>query len=150
MNNVSQDEFVERALGIALDSGAGSHVCSDEQTAGYALQATAASRAGANFIVGDGATIPNQGMKEVNLVGLTDDGGAAKEGELFQSVFQVTRVTRPLMSVSQICDNGHTVEFDKTKGVVRDGSRNVVCIFKRVGGLYLGKFRLKSPFVRHA
>ena len=54
------------------------------------------------------------------------------------------------MSVSQICDNGHTVELDMYNGVVRDGKRHAVCIFKRVGGLYLGKFKLKSPFVRHA
>ena len=54
------------------------------------------------------------------------------------------------MSVSQICDNGHTVEFDKTRGVVRDSAKKIVCVFKRVGGLYLGRFRLKSPFARRA
>ena len=56
----------------------------------------------------------------------------------------------PLMSVSQICDNGHTVLFDKSKGVVRDEKGGVVCVFKRSGGLYIGKFRLKSPFHRRA
>ena len=53
------------------------------------------------------------------------------------------------MSVSQICDNVHTVVFDKEKGVVRDDKENE-CVFRRVGGLYLGKFRLKAPFTRHA
>ena len=149
-NNVSQGDFAEKELEMALDSGAVSHVCSDDHTAGYLLQPTAASRPCASFIVGYFATIPNQGMKHVNLAGMEEQDGAVREGDLFQFVFQVARVTRPLMSVSQICDNGHTVVFDKAKGVVRDNKDRVVCVFKRVGGLYLGKLRLKSPFARHA
>ena len=100
--------------------------------------------------MGDGATIPNQGKKEVNLAGIAQENETEAEGDVFRSVFQVTRVTRPLMSVSQICDNGHTVLFDKTKGIVRDMKGQIVCVFKRVGGLYLGRFRLKSPFGRRA
>ena len=114
------------------------------------IESTPASRAGAKFIVGDGVTIPNQGQKQVNMVGLEEKEGTMCEGELFSSVFQVTRVTRPLMSVSQICDNGHTVEFDNSRGVVRDSNKRIVCVFKRVGGFYLGRFKLKSPFARRA
>ena len=66
-NNISDKEFIEKDLEIALDSGAVSHACSDEHTSGYELQSTPASRAGANFVVGDGATIPNQGQKQINI-----------------------------------------------------------------------------------
>ena len=63
---------------------------------------------------------------------------------------QIANVTRPLMSVPQICDNGHTVLFDTYRGTVKDSRGAVVVVFKRVGGLYIGKFILKAPFRRHA
>lgn len=148
-HNINTKDFEEKELEIALDSGAVTHVCSD-QTEGYASQETMASRSGANCVVGDGATIPNQGRKEINLASTEEGASSHVEGDIFKSVFQVTRVTRPLMSVSQICDNGHTVLFDKQNGVVRDLRNNVVCTFRRVGGLYIGKFSLKSPFGRLA
>ena len=50
---------------------------------------------------------------------MEDLAGGVDEGDIFRSVSQVTRVTLPLMSVSQICDNGHTVHFDKQKGALR-------------------------------
>ena len=63
-----------------------------------------------------------------------------------QSCFQIARVTRPLMSVGKICDNGMKIEFDDKQAVIRDRDGVQVCIFERQpGGLYLAKFRLKAP-----
>ena len=63
-----------------------------------------------------------------------------------KSIFQIARVTRPLMSVGKMCDNGLTILFDDKRAVVRDKGGLEVCTFERApGGLYLGKFRLKSP-----
>ena len=45
-----------------------------------------------------------------------------------------------------MCDNGLRVTFDATKAIVVDKGGVEVCTFERApGGLYLGKFRLKSP-----
>ena len=61
-----------------------------------------------------------------------------------RSTFQVARVTRPLMSVSKICDADMTCEFNKVRAVVRDKNGKVVCVFHRRGGLYVAKMKLKN------
>ena len=65
-------------------------------------------------------------------------------------MFQIAEVTRPLMSVGKICDEGLSVEFDKTKARVLDKNKREVCRFERQNGcLYVAKMRLKSPgFIR--
>ena len=61
------------------------------------------------------------------------------------STFQVAQVTRPLMSVSKICDQKFTCHFDDQKAVVKDRQGKIVCTFLRRGGLYICKMNLKSP-----
>ena len=68
-----------------------------------------------------------------------------------KSIFQITKVTRPLMSVSKICDEGMKAEFDSKRALIKDiKTGKVLCVFKRVGGLYIAKMRLKQPFPRQA
>ena len=80
------------------------------------------------------------GQSALNLAPMDDSTVELK------SCFQIARVTRPLMSVGKICDNGMKVEFNDKQAVVRDRDGAQVCVFERQpGGLYLAKFRLKSP-----
>ena len=65
-----------------------------------------------------------------------------------KTTFQLAKVTRPLMSVSRICDGGMTALFDDKKAVVRDSKGKIVCVFKRQGGLYVCRMKLKAPFRR--
>ena len=53
-----------------------------------------------------------------------------------KSTFQLAAITRPLMSVSKVCDQGMTVRFDKEKAVVLNQNNQAVCKFARLGGLY--------------
>jgi len=70
------------------------------------------------------------------------DGGT----RLLSSVFQIAKVTRPLMSVGRICDHGMKVAFDAQRAVVTDDKVSELCVFERKpGGLYIAKFRLKAP-----
>ena len=83
------------------------------------------------------------GQKSLNLC---DDSG-----NNVKSVFQIAAVTRPLMSVGRICDEGHEVRFNKVRALVTDSNGVEICRFKRqLGGLYVAKMKLKSPmgFVR--
>ena len=63
-----------------------------------------------------------------------------------QCVFQIAAVTRPLMSVGKICDEGHNVTFDKEKAIVRhtDGSE-LARFVRQPGGLYVAKMKLRNP-----
>ena len=68
---------------------------------------------------------------------------------MIASVFQIAQVTRPLMSVGRICDEGFEVMLTNNTADVRDKNGNSVVSFKRQdGGLYLAKMMLKQPFGR--
>ena len=61
------------------------------------------------------------------------------------SVFQVADLNRPLMSVSQVCDNGHKCVFEKDHALVIAPNGDVVCRFTRKSGLYVADMKLKAP-----
>ena len=123
---------------VALDSGAVIHVCSPADCPGYLLEESQGSKRGQCFLMGDGGEIPNLGEKKLNLC---DSGG-----NNVKSVFQIAAVTRPLMSVGRICDEGHEVTFNAIMAVVRDKKGSEICRFERQpGGLYVAKMKLKNP-----
>ena len=64
---------------------------------------------------------------------------------MIKSVFQVAEITRPLMSVSKICELGHKCVFDEHQAQVVSKSGKVLCTFERKGGLYVAEMTLKSP-----
>ena len=128
---------------VALDSGCVEHVCAQIDVPGHVPEPSEASRRGAKFIVGNGERVPNEGQVHVKM----HEAGDA-EVNTISSTFQIAKVTRPLMSVSKICDSGLTATFDKDKAVIRDSSGKVVCTFKRHGGPYVCRMRLKTPFRR--
>ena len=66
---------------------------------------------------------------------------------MIASVFQIAQVTRPLMSVGKICDEGYSVIFSNEEAKILGKDGSVKCVFKRNnGGLYIGKMKLKQPF----
>jgi hypothetical protein len=124
---------------VALDSGAVIHVCAPNDCPGYALAESPGSRRGQEFLMGDGGTIPNLGQKSLNLL----DESVGRD---LSSVFQIAAVTRPLMSVGKICDEGHEVVFRADMAVVNDSHGSEICRFSRSrGGLYLAKMKLRAP-----
>ena len=90
--------------------------------------------------MGDGGTISNLGQKQQNSAG-------SSVGSDLQSIFQIAAVTRPLVSVGKICDEGRNITFDNISAVVRSKYGQELCRFHREpsGGLYVAKLRLKSP-----
>ena len=89
--------------------------------------------------MGDGGTIPNLGQSQLNL---SDES----IGRDIQSVFQIAAVTRPLMSVGRICDEGHSITFNAIMAVVHGKDGSELCRFQRsAGGLYAAKLKLRSP-----
>ena len=138
----STEEYPEVEFEVALDSGSVVHVCANADTLGYVLEESPGSRRGQQFLMGDGGKLGNQGQKVLKL-------GSDQCSDI-TSTFQIADVTRPLMSVGKICDEGLTVEFSKTRAIVVDKNGKTVCIFERQpGGLYVAKMKLRAPgFVR--
>ena len=89
--------------------------------------------------MGDGSLIPNLGQSSLNLSDTT-------VGRDIQSGFQIAAMTRPLMSVGRIRDEGHSITFDAVMAVVHAKDGSEVCRFQRNGsGVCVAKLKLRSP-----
>ena len=72
--------------------------------------------------------------------------GEHGEKHNLESKFQIAKVSKPLRSVSMICDAGFDVLFTSTEASVRDPkSGKTVCKYLRQGGLYTCEMRLRNP-----
>ena len=60
------------------------------------------------------------------------------------SVFQIAKITRPLMSVSRICDKGNVVVFMHEDGFIQNlaGDRT---FFRRENNVYMMDLYLQAP-----
>ena len=63
--------------------------------------------------------------------------------------FQVAKVSRPLMSMSRVCDQGLQVLTDAECAKVMDASGRVLARFERRGGLYVATVKIRNPRFRH-
>ena len=76
----------------------------------------------------DGTVMPNRGEQRVRV--------KTREGNLCELKMQVTDVRKPLMSVSKICDAGHSVTFRSDGGEIVDERTGQVTKFNRVDDVY--------------
>ena len=128
---------------VALDSGSIVNVCHPDDAPGYMLMESAGSKRGQNFVVGDGGRLSNLGEMHLNL---SAPAGVGNEINAVASTFQIAKVTRPLMSVGHICDQGLNVIFDTKFAIVKNQSGTEVCRFVRgESGLYTAKMKLRAP-----
>ena len=127
LNSEQEKEWQDVEFEVALDSGSIVNVCHPDDVPGYVLQESPGSRRGQNFVVGDGGRLKNMGQMALNLETRDEKGSI----NMVSSTFQIAKVTRPLMSVGHICDQGLNVVFDKAKAVVSDKDGVEICVFHR-------------------
>ena len=132
---------METDILLTLDSGCCDHILDMADAPGYAatLHPSDGSKRGQRFIVGNGDRVPNKGQLRLRMKSKGDDG------VLMSSIFQVAEITRPLMSVSKICNQDMVCVFEKTHARVLDQDGNVVARFERDGGLYTCTMKLRRP-----
>jgi hypothetical protein len=100
INNVDEGwEFIS----ILIDSGSTETVAPKDSLRGYELVSTDWSEAGKGYTAANGSDIPNLGEKVVR--------GQTTNGMLCTMRFQICEVTKPLGSVSRICQAGSRVVF---------------------------------------
>ena len=138
---IDVENFVETEIELTLDSGCCEHVIDLADAPGYdnALEQSPGSKRRQHFVVGNGQRVPNDGQVHLNM----ETFDKAPMG--IEACFQVAEVTRPLMSVSKICDQGLTCEFDNTSARILNDKKEIVCSFVREGGLYVARMKLKCP-----
>ena len=95
---------------IERDHGLGSAEClaPESLAMNVPLMETEASRQGQTYHNADGGVIKNNGEEIVTMYSET--------GDQYRARYQITDVTRPLNSVSQVCDQGNNVLSTQTGG----------------------------------
>ena len=103
---------------------------------------------GQKFVIGDGNKIANDAQVNLNL---QTTSGSLND---IMSTFQVAKVSRPLWSVGKTCENDMDVLVNQIRAKVLTRGGDTICTFeRRIGGLYVAKFRFRrpgtpTPFVR--
>ena len=128
-------ESQPRVIRVALDSGAGDHVARPADLEGFVVEESPGSKANKHFIAANGQRIANRGQVQAKV---SHEG----LGTSFGSTFQLAEVSRPLYSVSKMCDTGATVTIDAREALVHKNGR-LLARFERQGGLYLADFTVK-------
>ena len=143
---LSIESWKDLEVEMVLDSGCCAHILDAQHDApGYSLRESEGSRSGKGYVVGNGERIANEGEVHLNLEAPNGQGGAQN----LRSTFQSARVTRPLMSVSQICDHGFKCIFEKDRATVVDEKMQPRFVCERRGGLYTTPMKLKAPSPFH-
>ena len=89
-----------------------------------------------SYILPNGAEVKHHGEKMVNIV--------TKEGSRCAVRRQVTDINKSLMSVSRICDTGHSVIFEASGGYIEHLESKQKTCFDRNGGVYVLRATLGS------
>ncbi len=135
------EETVE--IEVTMDSGAVDHVIGPKDLPSSAVvQDSKGRRANRNFTAANGTAMNNYG--EVNVVMEDIETQNSANG-----TFAVTDVTRALHATSRIADNNCTIVFTKDeckvyKGEIRINGRTPLTTYRRKGGLYVRRVKLRT------
>ena len=103
-----------------------------------------ASRAGLYYTAANGGKIYNLGQTHIPI--------AMDNGSRTMATFQVADVSRPLMSVSTVCEMGNRVVFGAGGGYILNLETGATTPFETQDGIYVFKLWIpplsESPFGR--
>ena len=126
---------------VTMDSSACRHVMAREDALGYQVYDSASSGRGRGFLVENGERVPNESQSIFNLEA---DNGRGATAQL-ASTFHVADLTKPLVSVSQICEQGFRCVPEGSQSLVTNFSVETVCRFERSGQLNTARMISKPP-----
>ena len=111
-----------------MDSGASESVAPASMCPLYPVKPSVGSLAGQKYLSASDDLIPNLGEQHLPVVTETGREGVVK--------YQIAEVSRPLTSVSEICDAGGQVVFGKNGGVIVNLTTGAETPFHRENGVY--------------
>ena len=131
-----------RKIRVVMDSGAAECVAPRDMAPQYRISDSVASRSGVFYTSADGGRLDNLGQQELPI--------AFDNGTRAVATFQIANVSRPLMSVSRICELGNRVLFGASGGVIVNLESGQVTPFEKQDGVYIFSMWMpplsESPF----
>ena len=111
-----------------LDSGAVQSVAPPDMAPNIQIRPSEGSKRGQHDLAANGHRMPNLGEQNVRL--------HTVEGKQADVKFQITGVTRPLLSVGEICDRGNRILFGQGGGIIQNIETGNTTSSRRCGGTY--------------
>ena len=143
MINALPDEPEFYEVETTLDTGASAHAANRVDFPGYEVVESPGSKAGQHFGCAGGKSLLNEGQMTVHMV-------SPLEETAISLCTQVTQVTRPLLSVTKMTEDGKLeVLCRRDKAVVRDLKGKILATFPKKNGLYVCMMKVKNPRYRH-
>ena len=112
-----------------MDSGAAESVAPLDFVKHIPIKESEGSRRGQVYHAADGNKIANRGEKVIEAV--------TEDGLRYHATYQIAAVTRPLNSISKICDQGNMVIFNREGGYVLNEVIGEQTHFSREQGVYV-------------
>ena len=129
-----------RKVEFTIDSGAAETVTGENEFPEFPTIKPSGPERETTYVLPDGSLVGNKGEKHVEVT--------TNEGAKCTVRMQVTNVRKSLMSVSKICDAGHTVIFHKDGGYIEHEATGQLTKFERSGGVYSLSVNLDNQDVR--
>ena len=133
-----------RQVNVVLDSGAADSVCPKDMAPWFEVVDSDASRAGVYYTAANGGKLYNLGQTHIPI--------AMDNDYRTMATFQVADVSRPLMSVSKVCEMGNRVVFGAGGGYILNLETGATIPFETKDGIYVFKLWIpplsESPFGR--
>ena len=131
-----------REIEVTVDSGACDTVIPTEECKEIKIHESAQSKAGMEYEVANGETIPNLGERRCLM--MTENSTTPK-----RIAFQVADVHKALLSVTRAADMGYQCVLGKTGGWLQDESSSENIPIIRKGNLYVMRVWVREcPFQR--
>jgi len=112
---------------VTVDSGSADHVAPEAEFPSFQLEESEGSKKGRRYVAANGQRVPNLGQRKVEM--------ATEDGRGLHVVWQVTKVVKPLLSVSKLTSNGNVVILDKYHPRII-GVNGDVTWLRRINGTY--------------
>ena len=138
VDGYTEDHGEWTRISAVMDSGACAPVAPPDMLPEFPILPNAASRAGVSFSAANGDPIKRHGEQRVEVV--TDNGVPT------EILFQLCDVTRPLVSISHICDKGNRVIYGRSGGIILNLETGAEVPFYRHGAVYsVGLWVRRAP-----
>ena len=132
-----EPEFIVTEM--TLDTGATTHAADRFDFPEQEVEESAGSKAGQTFGCAGGKRVANE--SELNIMMIAPGG---LECEL-DATIQITKIIRPLLSVSQMTKSGNVVVVcKKDEAVILNLQHGVLAVFKQKGALYGADMKVRN------
>ena len=126
-----------RCVELLVDSGAVDNVGDPHDFPEYAIKASEGSKAGMHYVAANKGKIRNQGEQHLILQSMDRSFG-------FRLKMQSAAVSRPILSVIRLVENGNDVIFRSKGGTIKNLTNGHETHFERKHGVYILKSWLRT------